>query len=179
MDYRRCRHVQSFESWGTVVTTLSALGQEGLGSGPILAHVDCELFTVRRIAELLDDLMARTDEHPQHGDDGSSDDSELEVRGGRGRPREPGSLQGSQGVQINDRELRAQQGAVLMAIKSLPVVGGQGNEPTRGKHSMTMLLQDIDTVVRPTAYSQITFWKGGWRAKCVLNGGWPRAPCLI
>ena len=62
------------------MATLSALGQEGLGSGPILTHVDCKLFTVRRIAELLDDLMARTDEHSQHEDDGSNDDSELEVK---------------------------------------------------------------------------------------------------
>ena len=80
------------------MTTLSALGQEGLGSGPILTHADCELFTVRRIAELLDDLMAGTDEHSQHEDDGSNDDSGLEVRGSRGRPREPESLQGSQGM---------------------------------------------------------------------------------
>ena len=77
------------QSWETVVATLSALGQEGLGSGPILTHVDCKLFTVRRIAELLEDLMAQIDEHPQHEDDGSDDDSGSEVRGGRCRPREP------------------------------------------------------------------------------------------
>ena len=167
------------QSWETVVTTLSALGQEGLGSGPILTHVDCELFNVPRIAELLDDLMARTDEHSQHEDDGSNDDSGPEVRGSRGRPREPESLQGSQGMQVSDRELRAQQRAALLAIKSLPVMGGRGNEPTRGRRSIMILLQGLDDIVRATAYPKSFSSKEGWIATCVISGSWPETPCLI
>jgi len=167
------------QSWEIVVTTLSALGQEGLGSGPTLTHVDCELFTVRRIAELLDDLMAQIDEHPQHEDDGSDDDSGSEVRGGRCRPREPQSLQGSQGMQVSGRELRAQQRAAMMAIKSLPVMGSRGNEPTRGRRSIMILLQGLDDIVRATAYPKSFSSKEGWIATCVISGSWPETPCLI
>ena len=63
-------------------------------------------------------------------------------------------------MQVNDRELRAQQRAALMAIKSLPVMGGRGNEPTRGRRSVIILLQGIDATVRATAYSQIIFFEG-------------------
>ena len=102
-------------SWETVVTTLSALGQGGLGSGPNLPHVDCEPFTVRRIAELLEYLMARIDEHSQHEGNRSDDEIGPEAGSSRGRPREPESFQESQGMQVGGRELRAQQRAAQIA----------------------------------------------------------------
>ena len=55
--------------------------------------MDSDVFTVRRIAELLNDLMARTDEHPQHGDDRGGDDGELDVGSDCDHPKNPEALE--------------------------------------------------------------------------------------
>ena len=61
----------------------------------------------------------------------------------------------------------------MMAIKSLPVMGSRGNEPTRGRRSIMILLQGLDDIVRATAYSQIIFFKE--RLDCDMRYKWQLA----